>query len=83
MDAAVLQVTSSHRRNRAATRIQALIRGYLARRRYRPMRDHRRFRIQNAIKIQRAVRYLLSTLADKRASASVQDLRSQKVSIES
>jgi len=64
----VLQVTSSHRRNRAATRIQALIRGFLARCRYRPMRDHRRFRIQNAIKIQRAVRYWLSTLADKRAA---------------
>lgn len=34
------------------------------------------------LRIQRAVRYLLSTLADKRASASVQDLRSQKVSRE-
>eukprot|EP00435_Cladocopium_sp_Y103_P061574 s107_g23.t1 len=64
----VLQVTSSHRRNRAATRIQAHIRGLLARRRYRPMRDHRRFLIQNTIKIQRALRHWLSTLADVKAA---------------
>jgi len=64
----VLQVTSSHRRNRAATRIQAHIRGLLARRRYRPMRDHRRFLIQNTIKIQRSLRHWLSTLADVKAA---------------
>ncbi|CAK9076743.1 unnamed protein product, partial [Durusdinium trenchii] len=64
----VLRVTSSYRRNRAASKIQARIRGFLARRRYRPMRDHRRYLIQNTIRIQRAIRRWLSTLADVKAA---------------
>eukprot|EP00913_Durusdinium_trenchii_P018947 g17805.t1 len=67
-DHSVLRVTSSYRRNRAASKIQARIRGFLARRRYRPMRDHRRYLIQNTIRIQRAIRRWLSTLADVKAA---------------
>lgn len=64
----VLRMTSSHRRNRAASRIQAVIRGFLARSRFLPMRDHHRFLCLNAVPIQRAMRKYLSCLAEIRAT---------------
>lgn len=63
----VISVTTPAKRNRAATKIQAQVRTFLAMRRYKPMRDHRRFLNQKATRIQRAARRFLSRIHEIRA----------------
>jgi hypothetical protein len=49
----MLQVTTPHRKDRAARKIQALIRGILARRQFLPKLMHKRYLDETATKIQR------------------------------
>jgi len=63
----VISVTTPAKRNRAATKIQAQIRTFLAIKSFRPMRDHRRFLNLKATRIQRTARRFLSRIHEIRA----------------
>lgn len=52
----VLSQTTPHRRNKAATRIQARMRGVLARKRFRPLVIHRAYLSRLIIKVQAQIR---------------------------
>lgn len=63
----VLAETTPHRRSKAASKIQARMRGVLTRASLKPMLEHRRFLDRNAARIQRVARVFVSVrLAEKR-----------------
>eukprot|EP00933_Yihiella_yeosuensis_P031113 TRINITY_DN24657_c0_g1_i2.p1 TRINITY_DN24657_c0_g1~~TRINITY_DN24657_c0_g1_i2.p1 ORF type:complete len:804 (+),score=175.10 TRINITY_DN24657_c0_g1_i2:204-2615(+) len=64
----VLAVTIDHKRAQAAIKIQALVRGHLARKHTRPKILHMRFLSDNAKKIQRVARIWLSERFERQAA---------------
>lgn len=56
----VLSQTTPHKRNRAATKIQATFRGYMTRKRMRPIIRHRRFLSKLMTSVQRQARVFLA-----------------------
>eukprot|EP00441_Pelagodinium_beii_P041915 CAMPEP_0197632896 /NCGR_PEP_ID=MMETSP1338-20131121/9424_1 /TAXON_ID=43686 ORGANISM="Pelagodinium beii, Strain RCC1491" /NCGR_SAMPLE_ID=MMETSP1338 /ASSEMBLY_ACC=CAM_ASM_000754 /LENGTH=1198 /DNA_ID=CAMNT_0043204473 /DNA_START=88 /DNA_END=3684 /DNA_ORIENTATION=+ len=67
----VLAVTQEHKKNRAATKIQARIRGYLVRRRVRPMLEHKRYMNRHAVVIQRHVKVMLESKNERQEAKMI------------
>lgn len=68
----VLAETTPHRRNKAASRIQARMRGILAREKYEPLRAHHMHLCETAAVIQRVAKRWASTrIAERRAKQRI------------